>query len=105
VWITSIVSNRVIRVAPDGAQALMLEDADPTHIEWAEQAFLAGTMGRPHLDKAAGRVLSNISSLAFGGPEMRTGYLGCLLADRIATFRSPLAGHPPVHWAFGPFAQ
>ena len=105
VWITSIVSNRVIRVAPDGAQALMLEDADPAHTEWAEQAYLAGTMGRPHLDKAAGRVLSNISSLAFGGPDLRTGYLGCLLADRIATFRSPCAGHPPVHWTFGPFAQ
>jgi sugar lactone lactonase YvrE len=104
VWITSIVSNRVIRVAADGSQTLMLEDADPEHTDWAEQAFLAGTMGRPHLDKAAGKVLRNISSLAFGGPDLRTAYLGCLLGDRIASFASPVAGAPPVHWRYGPFA-
>jgi len=103
VWITSIVSNRVIRVAPDGRQTLMLEDADPARTDWAEQAYLAGTMGRPHLDKAAGRVLRNISSLAFGGPGLRTAYLGCLLGDAVALFPSPIAGAPPVHWGFGPF--
>ena len=103
VWITSVVSNRVIRVSQDGSQTLMLEDSDPAHVEWAEQAYLAGTMDRPHLDKAAGRVLRNISSLAFGGPDLRTAYLGCLLGDRVASFPSPVAGAPPVHWRFGPF--
>jgi sugar lactone lactonase YvrE len=100
IWITSIVSNRVIHVAPDGAQTVVLEDADPAHIDWVEEAFQAGTMGRPHLDKAAGRVLRNISSLAFGGPDLRTAYLGCLLGDSLAWFRAPIAGHPPVHWSY-----
>lgn len=100
IWITSIVSNRVIRVAPDGSQTLMMEDADPAHTDWAEAAYRAGTMGRPHLDKAAGRILRNISSLAFGGPDLRTAYLGCLLGDAIAYFRSPVAGHPPRHWRY-----
>ena len=100
VWITSIVSNRVLRVAPDGAVTVILEDSDPTHVEWCEQAYRAGTMGRAHLDRAAGRVLQNISSLAFGGPELRTAYLGCLLGDAIACFRAPVAGHPPFHWRF-----
>jgi sugar lactone lactonase YvrE len=98
VWVTSIVSNRVIRVAPDGAQALVLEDADPAHVDWCESAYLAGTMGRPHLDRSAGRVLRNISSLAFGGPGLRTVFLGCLAGDSIASFASPVSGHPPVHW-------
>ena len=36
-------------------------------------------------------MLANISSLAFGGPDLRTAYLGCLLGDSIARFapRSP----------------
>jgi hypothetical protein len=55
-------------------------------------------MGRPHLDHAAGRVLRNISSLAFGGPGLRTAYLGCLLGDMIASFDAPVAGYPPAHW-------
>jgi hypothetical protein len=40
----------------------------------------------------------NVSSLAFGGPDGRTAWLGCLLSDSLATFRSPVAGLPPSHW-------
>ena len=100
IWITSIVSNRVIRVLPDGSQVLMLEDCDPAHLDWVEQAFQSGDMGRPHLGKAGGQILKNISSLAFGGPGLRTAYLGCLLDDRIAYFDAAVSGHPPYHWHF-----
>jgi len=100
VWITSIVSNRVIRVAPDGSQQLILEDADEAHVDWCEQAFLAGAMGRTHVDACGGRFLKNVSSLAFGGRDLRTAYLGCLKGDSIASFQSPVAGHPPVHWRY-----
>ena len=100
VWITSVVSNRIIRVAPDGSQQVMLEDCDAAHVGWAEQAYQAGEMGRPHLDGIKSKRLRNTSSLAFGGPDLRTAYLGCLLGDSIATFRSPIAGAPPAHWNF-----
>ena len=98
VWITSIVSNRVLRVAPDGGVTTVLEDADAAHLDWCEAAYLRGELGRPHLDRAAGRVLKNISSLAFGGADLRTAFLGCLLGDAIACFPAPVAGAPLVHW-------
>jgi hypothetical protein len=100
VWITSIISNRVIRVAPDGSQTLIIEDADAGHVGWVEAAFVAGELGRPHLDSVRSARLRNISSLAFGGPDLRTAYLGCLLGDSLAAFRSPVAGHPPIHWNY-----
>lgn len=100
VWITSIVSNRVIRVAPGGSQQLILEDVDEAHVDWCERAFLSGAMGRAHMDACGGRFLKNISSLAFGGADLRTAYLGCLHGDSIASFESPIAGHPPVHWRY-----
>ena len=98
VWVTAVVSNRVIRVAPDGSQHVVVEDCDPDHLAWVEAAYQAGELGRPHLDTIKSRVLRNISSLAFGGPDRRTCYLGCLLGDRIAAFPSPIAGAEPVHW-------
>jgi len=99
-WITSIVSNRVIRVTPDGAQALVLEDADIAHLEWVEEAYRAGALGRRHLDIIKSTRLRNISSLAFGGPDLRTAYLGCLLGDSLACFSSPVAGLAPAHWRY-----
>jgi sugar lactone lactonase YvrE len=100
VWVVSIVSNRLIRVAPDGAATTWLEEADAEHLSWVEQAFEAGTMGRPHLDGAPSRSLRNISSIAFAGPDRRTAVLGCLLGDRLATLRLPVAGVAPTHWSF-----
>ena len=98
IWVTSIVSNRVIRISPDGGQSVLLEDVDPARLEEVEAAFQAGQLGRPHLDHSFGTRLKNISSLAFGGSDRQTAYLGCLLDDRIATFRSPVPGLPLPHW-------
>lgn len=100
IWVTSIVSNRVIRVTPSGDQHVLLEDSDADHVAWVEAAFQAGMMDRPHLDAVRSRSLKSISSLAFGGPDLKTVYLGCLLGNQLARFRSPIAGVPPVHWNY-----
>lgn len=99
-WITSIISNRLIRVLPDGSQQLMLQDVDADHVAWTEKAFRDNALGRPHLDTIRSRRLRNISSLAFGGSDLRTIHLGCLQGDRIACFRQEIAGYPPSHWNY-----
>lgn len=99
-WVTSIVSNRLIRVDPNGSLQLWMEDADATYLAWVEEAFRADAMGREHLDNVRSRKLRSTSSLAFGGDDLRTGYIGCLLGDAIATAAMPIAGVPPVHWNF-----
>lgn len=99
-WVVSIVSNRLIRIAPNGEATLWLEDVDPGHLAWVQQAFDSGTMDRPHLDQGGGRVLGNISSIAFAGPERRTAVLGCLLGSQLATLPMPAPGVAPVHWSY-----
>lgn len=99
-WVTSIVSNRLIRVDRGGRQTVFLEDGAPDHLAAVEEAYAASRMGREHLDGVRSKVLRNISSLAFGGPDLRTGYLGCLLGDSLATVRMPVAGRAPTHWNY-----
>jgi len=99
-WITSILSNRVIRIHR-GEQTVILEDSDPEHLARIEQAFRAGELDRPHLDAIPTR-LRSLSSLAFGGPDRKTVYLGNLLDDCIYTFPSPVAGAEPPHWSTVP---
>ena len=98
VWITSIVSNRVIRITPDKKAEIIIEDSDEQHLNWVEDAYLGSRLKRAHLDKASGKALKNVSSLAFGGPDMKIGYLGCLQGQTIATFKSKIAGVKPPHW-------
>ena len=97
-WVVSPVSNRLLRVDESGRQTVLVEDADPAHVDWVEAAFQEGTMGRPHFDTMQSERLCSTSSVAFGGRERRNCYLGCLLGDRLETFVSPVAGIEPVHW-------
>lgn len=99
-WIVSIISNTVIRVLPDGTQQVVMQDADADHIAMVEEAYQAGTMDRPHLDTIKSTYLRNVSSIAFGGPDLKTVYFGNLLDDRIYSWRSPVAGAEPPHWAY-----
>ena len=98
VWVVCVGSNRVYRIAPDGERQTIIDDADGATAQRLEAAFADGTLDRPLLSAARGRRLSNITCLAFGGPDLRTAYMGCLAGDSLATFRSPVAGLAPVHW-------
>jgi sugar lactone lactonase YvrE len=97
-WVVCVGSNRVYRIAPDGKKLTVIDDADPATAKQLESAFVADTLNRPQLSAARGRRLRNVTSLAFGGADLRTAYMGCLAGDSLATFRSPVAGLQPVHW-------
>jgi hypothetical protein len=95
-----VLANRVIRVDAKGKGHLMIDDGDSVMIAQGEAIFQSGKGGREWLELGAKRSLRNIASVAFGGPDLKTVYLGCLAGDRIPTFRSPIAGAEPVAWRF-----
>ncbi|MGB6117138.1 MAG: SMP-30/gluconolactonase/LRE family protein [Mesorhizobium sp.] len=98
IWITSVVSNRLIRVdTVSGDTTLVFEDVEAEHLAEAEDIFRSGRPAR--LDPGKGR-LGNIASLAFGGPDMRTIYLGTLGEETLPVLRSQWTGAQPPHWNF-----
>ena len=54
--------------------------------------------GTNDMAMAAGPNLQFITSLAFGGPDLRTAYLGSLAMSTLPTFQSPVAGLPMRPW-------
>ena len=100
VWVVSVVSNRVIRIDAEGRRTVVLEDAAPGAVALAEAAFAADTFNRDAIDGGRHGRLGNTSSLAFGGSDRKTVYLGSIYNDCLAVFRSPVAGAEPVHWRF-----
>jgi len=100
IWIASVVSNRLLRIAPDGSRHVVLDDGDPEAIARAERHFAEHRLTRADIDAGRDGVLGNLASVTFGGADLRTVYLGSLFADRLATFRSPVPGAEPPHWRY-----
>ena len=97
-WVVCVGGSRVYRIVPDGQKLTVIDEAEPATAKQLGEAYLAGTLDRLQLSAPRGRRLRNVTSLAVGGAELRTVYLGCLDGDSLATFRSPVAGLLPVHW-------
>lgn len=101
VWVICVGSNRVYRVTADGKRHTIIDDSRPEVVDGLEKALIARQLTRPMLSQASGTRLKNITSLAFGGPDLRTAYMGSLAGDSLAVFRSPVAGLPLAHWDWG----
>lgn len=72
-WVTELTRNALGVISPDGVARVVFEDP-------------------------AGHSLLAPSSIAFGGLDRRTAYVGSLKMDRLATYRAPVPGQPLSHW-------
>jgi sugar lactone lactonase YvrE len=96
-WVTSVISNRLIRVAPDLTWTVLFEDVDPGELDTITSVHAAGRLTWDHVSSSRGARVANLSSIAFGGPDMKTVYLGGLGHDEVLVLRSPVAGVPMEH--------
>ena len=97
-WIACVVTNRLLRVAPDLSWTVVFEDADASSLAAVETAYAEGRLTRDLIIQSRGSRLSNLSSLAFGGPDLKTIYLGGLGFDAVHVVHAPIAGMPMAHW-------
>ncbi|NLU73404.1 SMP-30/gluconolactonase/LRE family protein [Streptomyces sp. HNM0575] len=72
-WVTEITRNGLFVIKPDGEAVKIFEDPDGTFIRFP-------------------------TSIAFGGDDLRTVYVGSLKMNRISRFASPVPGAPMRHW-------
>jgi hypothetical protein len=57
-------------------------------------------MNREHLGSIPGTRLQQLTSVAFGGADRRTVYLGTLHGSSVYSFRADIAGAEVPHWDF-----
>ncbi|MCO5090230.1 SMP-30/gluconolactonase/LRE family protein [Bosea sp. (in: a-proteobacteria)] len=72
-WVTELSRNAIVAITPAGESHTIFEDP-------------------------AGEQVRAPTSVTFGGADLKTVYVGSLVLDRLATFRSPIAGEPMYHW-------
>lgn len=98
-WGTHVFTDRIFAITPDGELRILLDDDRGSAAGQAFLAAFARDEATPELMLACGGTIAPwCASITFGGPDLRTVYLGSLKGSRIPFFRSPVAGLPMAHW-------
>ncbi len=97
-WCTLVMVDQLVAITPQGDKRLLLDDGDPEASRVLREKTADGSVTTADMQRARGTLAPWMSSVTFGGPDLRTAYLGSLLGTRIPSFRSPVAGLPMVHW-------
>lgn len=97
-WITLIMSDKLIALTPEGEVLTLLDDGNPEATARLNRHFADKTLTPEIMQAAKGTLAPWMASLTFGGPDLRTVYLGSLMGTTIPYFRSPVPGLPLIHW-------
>jgi gluconolactonase len=97
-WTTFVQTDSLIALTPTGDVLTLLDDCDPEQRCVYDAHFHAGTMTPEIMAATQGTIAPWMASVTFGGPDLRTVYLGSLRGTTIPYFRSPIAGLPLAHW-------
>ena len=98
VWVTTVLRNGVGIITPDGDYHVVFEEANVPLLETFESKIASGEATPMDMGATVGKTLQLVTSITFGGPDLRTVYVGSLGMSRLPTFRSPVSGLPMHHW-------
>lgn len=97
-WGTHVMSDRIFAITPQGDLRVILDDDNPGPSKALYEAFERDEATPELMLACGGEIAPWFASVTFGGPDLKTLYIGSLRGTRIPFFRSPVAGLPMVHW-------
>lgn len=97
-WCTLVMTDQVIALTPQGDKRLLLDDGNPEASKVLLDHMNDGTLTAEDMLRARGTLAPWMASVTFGGPDLRTVYIGSLMGTTIPFFTSPVPGLPMVHW-------
>ncbi|MEM3003686.1 MAG: SMP-30/gluconolactonase/LRE family protein [Candidatus Bathyarchaeia archaeon] len=97
-WGTLIYGEKIFALTPEGELRIILDDGNPEAIARLDRNFFAGKYSMEDMVACQSSVAPWMASITFGGPDLKTVYVGTLKGTRIPYFRSPVAGLPMIHW-------
>lgn len=97
-WGTYVFTDGIYAITPEGEHRMIFDDATPEEVEKLNTAFWKDEVTADLLVSLGGPVATWCASVTFGGPDLKTVYVGSLRQTTLPYFRSPVAGLPMVHW-------
>jgi gluconolactonase len=97
-WGTMVYSDKLFVLTPEGDLRVLLDEGDPEKVDLLEWEFRNNCVTEEALFATGAGVAPWMASVTFGGPDLRTAYIGSLKGTRIPYFKAPAPGLPMVHW-------
>jgi sugar lactone lactonase YvrE len=97
-WGTMVYSDKLFALTPEGDLRILLDEGDPERVDALERAFTCNNVTEDVLFATGRGVAPWMASITFGGPDLRTAYIGSLKGTRIPCFTAPVPGLPMIHW-------
>lgn len=97
-WIAMVMVDQILALTPEGDVHVLLDDGNPEASANLRTRIANGSVRAEDMQRAYGKIAPWMTSITFGGPDLRTAYIGTLLGNRVPYFRSPVAGLPMAHW-------
>ena len=97
-WGTCVYSDKLFVLTPQGDLRVLLDEGDPARVQALEDQFRTGAVTEDVLFATGRGVAPWMASVTFGGPDLRTAYIGSLRGTSIPFFQAPAPGLPMVHW-------
>ena len=97
-WGTHVMCDQVFAITPEGDLRVLLDDDRPEASAALREAFARDAVTPELMMACGGDIAPWMASFTFGGPDLKTVYIGSLRGTRIPYFRAPVAGLPMVHW-------
>ncbi len=98
-WGTHVMTDRIFAITPEGELRIVLDDDGDSAAGRALMAAFERGEATPEMMLACGgKIAPWFASVTFGGPDLRTVYVGSLRGDRIPFFRAPVPGLKMAHW-------
>ena len=97
-WGTLVMADQIFVITPEGDFHVVLDDTNDEAGMALEQAFVEDRVTPDDMLAAGGTIAPWFASVTFGGPDLKTAYIGSLKGERIPYFQSPVPGLPMGHW-------
>jgi len=98
-WITLILTNKLITLTLEGEVWTLLDDGNPEALARYEEHCQQGTPTPELMDACRGTVALMMASITFGDPDLRAVYIGGLYGTTLASFHSPAPGLALPDWS------
>jgi gluconolactonase len=98
-WATMIFADKLVAITPDGELLTLFDDGDHDAAARFDAELDSGrVVSVETMAATGGKIAPWLTSLTFGGKDLRTVYLGSVKGNTIPYFDSPVTGLPMIHW-------